>query len=132
MPNSLSHSSVRIMATITGSRYRTIFHQKILGACAWRISTAWAERRRDGDVRGIAAAGDQCPPDTWRVVPRVEHVPLPAEMGFEPGREVARRIGQGGADIAQVAGAVAGRDVQGAAEGDSQVRVVPTHPALVL
>ena len=57
------------------------------------------ERRRDGDVRSITASRYQHPANTGLVIPRVKHVPLPTQIGFEPGREVARWIRQWRADI---------------------------------
>src|SRR5271166_6530523 len=44
--------------------------------------------RGNRDVRRIAAAGDQDPPDARNVVTRVKGVPLAAEIGFEPGGEI--------------------------------------------
>src|SRR6516164_2915038 len=78
------------------------------------------ERRRDGDVRSITASRYQHPANTALVIPRVKHVPLPTQIGFEPGREVARWIRQWRADITQIPSTVAGRDVQGTAECDSR------------
>src|SRR6185503_18087049 len=45
-----------------------------------------------GDVGCVAAARDQYPADAWRVVARVEGVPLPAEEHLEPGREIHRLV----------------------------------------
>ena len=80
-----------------------------------------------GDVGGVAAARDQDATDAGRVVARVEGVPLAAEIGFEPGCEVAGCIGWWHASVAEVAGAIASRDVEGAAEGDGQVGVIAAH-----
>ena len=77
-----------------------------------------AERRRDGDVCGIAAPRHQDSADARHVVPRIERVPLTAEIDFEPGREVSRRIGRRRADVTQISRAVASRYVQRATERD--------------
>jgi hypothetical protein len=86
-----------------------------------------AERGADGHVRRVAPAGDEDAADARRVVARVEGVPAAAQVGVEPAREVHRAVGGRHADVAQVTGAVARRDVQGAAERDRQVGVVPAH-----
>ena len=59
-------------------------------------------------------------------------MPLPTDVGFEPGCKVARRIRQGCTDITQIAGAVTGRYVQGAAEGDGQMGIIAAYAALVV
>ena len=80
-------------------------------------------------VGGIAAAGHHDAADARLVVARVERVPAPAEVGLEPGAEVHRLRRRRYADVAQVAGAVAGRDVHAAAQGDGEVRKVAAHAA---
>src|ERR1700748_3781456 len=83
-----------------------------------------AERHRDRHVAGVAAARHHDAADARRVVARVEGVPAVAEEDLEPGAEV-HRIGHGRhADVAEVAGAVARRDVHAAAQRDRQVREV--------
>ena len=57
------------------------------------------------------------------VVAGVEGVPPAAQVALHPGAEIHRRAG-GNADIAQIAGAIAGGDVQAAAEGDGQMGIV--------
>src|ERR1035438_7341037 len=54
-----------------------------------------AERRRKGNVGGIAAAGDQDAADAWDVVARVEGEPAAPEVHLEPRTEIHRRGGGG-------------------------------------
>ena len=82
------------------------------------------ERGDERDVDRVAAAPDDHTADARRVVARVEGVPAAVEVGLEPGREVHRLGGWRRLDVRDVAEHVAGRDVQGAAEGDGQMRVV--------
>src|SRR5438552_3812072 len=82
------------------------------------------EGAADRDVGSVAAARDQDPADARSVVARVENVPMPAEERLEPGSEVHGAVWRRHPDIAQVAGAVACRDVHAPAEGNGQVRIV--------
>ena len=93
------------------------------------VQRVGAERRRDGDVGRVATSRQQDPTDARRVVPRIERVPLTAEIGFEPGREIAGRMGWWCADVTQISRAVASRYVQCAAERDGQVSIVTAHAA---
>ena len=90
------------------------------------------ERVADRHVRRIPSAGDQDAADARLVVPRVEGVPAPSDIGLEPGGEIHRVRGGRDADIAEIAGAVAGRNVHAAAEGDRQVGVVAAHAFALL
>ena len=59
----------------------------------------------------------------------VEGVPAAAEIDLEPGAEIHRlRLGRH-ADVAEIAGAVARRDVHAAAQRDREVREVAAHAA---
>jgi hypothetical protein len=51
-----------------------------------RLKVVLAEGRRERHVCGIAAARHEHPTDSRFVVARVEDVPLPAEIDFEPTR----------------------------------------------
>ena len=42
----------------------------------------------DGDIGGVATAGDQDAPSAGRIVARVEDVPGIAQVDFKPSREV--------------------------------------------
>ena len=55
------------------------------------------------------------------VVARVERPPAALQVGLEPGAEIHRRGRQRHADVAEIAGGIPRRDVQGAAEGDGEV-----------
>src|SRR5208282_4106964 len=59
------------------------------------------------------------------IVARVEQMPTAADPGLEPCGEIAGRKRRWRPDVAQIACAVARRDIHAAAEGDRQVRVVP-------
>src|SRR5689334_21106871 len=62
---------------------------------------------------------------------RVERVPLAADIGFEPGREIHRSVRDRHPDIAEIAGAIASRDVHAAAERDRQVSKVPADAGAI-
>ena len=91
-----------------------------------------AEGAGQRDIAGVAAARDQHATDARRVVACVEGVPAVAEIGLEPGREVHRPVGRLGADVAEVAGAIARRDVHAAAQRNRQVRIVTAHAAALV
>ena len=55
-----------------------------------------------------------------------------AQIDLEPAGEIHRRIHRRYADIAQIAGAVARRDIHAAAERDRQMGEVPTHAGALL
>ena len=58
-------------------------------------------------------------------------MPTAAEIDFDPRRKIIGRIGRRQADIGQIPGAIARRDVQRAAKRDGKMRVVAAHtPAL--
>ena len=95
-----------------------------VGPDAEALHDAGAEGGGERHVGGVAAAGHQHAALAGDVVARVEQAPGAAEVGLEPGGEVAGRVGRRGADVAEVAGAVARRDVHRAAEGDGEMRVV--------
>ena len=94
------------------------------GETGERVGT---ERVADRHVRRIASAGDEHAADPRSVVPRIERVPVPSDIGLEPGGEIHRAKRRRNADVAEIAGAVAGRNVHAAAEGDRQMRVVAAH-----
>src|SRR5882724_3121776 len=87
----------------------------------------------DRNVRGIAALRDQDAADPWHVVARIEHAPVPADIGFEPAGEIARGPGFWRADVAEIAGAIARRNVHAAAERDRQMGIVAADaPAFIV
>src|SRR5215831_14745904 len=89
------------------------------------------EGRADRDIRGVATASDQYPADTWNVVARIKGVPFAADIGFEPGCEIHWRVGDRHADIAQITGAVACRDIHAAAEGYGEVRIIAADASAI-
>src|SRR5437016_4972560 len=78
----------------------------------------WTECAADRHVGGVAAACDQHPAHARRIVARVESVPMPVEKGLEPRSEVHRAVRRRDTDVAQVAGAVASRNIHASAEGN--------------
>src|SRR5712692_4836377 len=71
----------------------------------------------DRHICRITPPRDQHPADTRLVVPSIEGVPVTVDVGLEPGGEIHRTVGWRHADVAEVAGAVAGGNVHAAAEG---------------
>src|SRR6187551_3086823 len=96
----------------------------LVGPDAEALERAGAERGGDRDVGGVAPARDQDAPGARLVVAWIERVPGAAQVRLEPAGEVHGRVRRWQADVAEVARAVAGGDVQAAAERDRQVRVV--------
>jgi hypothetical protein len=80
-----------------------------------------AEGCRHRDVCGVAAAPHDNAADAGMVVTRVFRVPAPSEEDLEPGAEIHWIDIDWNADVAEIAGAVAGRDVHAAAERDGEV-----------
>ena len=99
----------------------------------WSVQTLKLDQRvgaegvRDRHVGGVAALADQDAADARHVVARVEGVPAAAEIGLEPAGEIHRRVGRRHADVAEIAGAIARRDVHAAAEGDGEMGEVAAH-----
>src|SRR5271166_4218244 len=87
--------------------------------------------RSDRDVGRIATAGEQHPADARNVVARIKGIPLAAEIGFEPGCEIHRRVHGRHADIAQITGAISRRNVHAATEGDGQVSIIPANAGTI-
>ena len=69
--------------------------------------------------------------DAGYVVARIKGVPRAADIGFEPGRKIHRRIRDSDANIAQITGAVPRRDVHAATERDCQVSEVPADAGAI-
>src|SRR5262249_47247550 len=82
-----------------------------------------AEGVAQGNVGRIPAPRHQDPPDAPGVIPRVEDDPFPADVSFKPRREIHRPGGRH-ADVAEVAGAIARREVHAAAERNRQMREI--------
>src|ERR1700687_600804 len=78
-----------------------------------------------GDVGGVAAAPHNNAADAGMIVSRVFRVPAPSEKDLEPGAEIHWINIDWNADVAEIAGAVAGRDVHAAAERDGEMGEVP-------
>ena len=78
-------------------------------------------------IGGIAAVRDENTPDPRGVVARIEGVPAAAEIDFDPCRKIHGRVRRRKADVGNIASAIARRDVQAAAEGNGQMRVVAAN-----
>ncbi len=61
----------------------------------------------DGDIQGVASAADRNPSNARFIVSRIKRVPLPAQIGLEPGMEVHGYIRRLNADVWKVAEDVA-------------------------
>lgn len=83
-----------------------------------------AKRVADRDIGGIAISRDQHAANTRHVVPSVKGVPATAKVCLESGGEVHWAVWGQYADVTQVAGAVACRNVHAVAERDREVRVI--------
>ena len=90
---------------------------------------ARAERGHDRDVGGVAPARHQDATDAPLVVTGIERVPAATDIGFEPAAEIHRRILGWHADVPQIAGAVARRNIHAAAQRDRKVGKVAAHAA---
>src|SRR5690242_17158989 len=79
------------------------------------------------NVSCITSLSNQYASNPLHVVTRIECVPTPADVGFEPSCEISWWIRRRHANVAQIAGAVSCRNVHATAEGDGQVRVVAAN-----
>ena len=70
-------------------------------------------------VYSISSARHQDATDTRNIVAGIERAPSAAEISLEPRAEIHWVGHRGDADIAEVTGAVAGRNVHAAAQSDS-------------
>src|SRR5579863_3995261 len=80
-----------------------------------------AEGGRHRDVGCVAAASHDYAAYARMVVTRVFHVPPPSEKDLEPGAEIHRIDVDRNADVAEIAGAVAGGNVHAAAKRDGKM-----------
>src|SRR6266404_3927360 len=83
-----------------------------------------AEGRRKSSVGRIAAAGHEDATDPGRIVARVESIPLSAQERLEPRAEIHGVGHWRHANIAQISGAVTGRNIHASAKGDGQMHKV--------
>src|SRR4029450_1611449 len=80
----------------------------------------------DRYVGCVAAPADEHAADPGDVVARIEGVTAPPETGPDPAGEVQRAIRRRHADIAEIAGAIARRNVHAAAKSDGEMGIVAT------
>src|ERR1035438_2785441 len=83
-------------------------------------------------VRGVAAVRDEDTTDPGGVVAWIKGIPTVAQINFNPGGKIHGRVGRGKADVSDVTGAIARRDVQATAKGHCKMRVVAANTALFL
>jgi hypothetical protein len=69
------------------------------------------EYRRDRNVTGVAPPSDQAPANAASVMPRVEGVPMSAQIGFEPGAKIHRTGYRRDANVTEIARGVARRNI---------------------
>src|SRR6202030_1003147 len=91
-----------------------------------------AERRSDGYINRVATPCHQYPSNPWHVVAGVKGVPASSEISLEPCGEVHRTVGRECPHVAEIAGAVARGNVHGAAECNSEMRVIATDASPVV
>src|ERR1700680_2771838 len=82
------------------------------------------ERIADCDVGRIAASRNEHPADPRHIVPRVEDAPAAAEIRLDPSGEIHWSIRRQDADVAEITGAIACRNVHAAAKCDGKVRII--------
>ena len=78
-------------------------------------------------VCGVAALSDEDTPEPRGVVARIKGVPAAAEINLDPRGKIVRRIRRWKANVGNVTGAVASRDIQTATKGNGKMSVVTTH-----
>jgi len=79
------------------------------------------EHHRDRNIASVASTSDQDAANAAPVMPRIEGMPVSAQIGFEPGAEI-HWIGIGGdANITQIARGVARGDIHAAAQGNREM-----------
>ncbi len=110
------HAGSCLRGLLTSS-VQTVKPASVLGPNVLLIATSVASRPRAMSTRPIRGM----------LFRAIERVPAPSDIGLEPGGKIHRTIGRRDADIAEIARAVASRNVHAAAECDRQMRVVAAH-----
>jgi MFS family permease len=101
--------------------------RRLVGVHGEALEQVRAESGAERHVGGVAPARHHDAADAGNVVAGIERVPAAAEIDLEPGAEI-HRLGLGrNADVAEIAGAIARRDVHAAAQRDRQVGKVAAH-----
>ncbi len=129
----LTRARLAVIATelTTGRRVSPDGLPHLVGVDVEAGELGHAEAGGERHVGGVAAVRHQDAADARSVVACIERVPAPAEVHLEPGAEIHRVRHRGDADVAEIAGAVARRDVHAAAQRDGEVGEVPAHAALL-
>src|SRR3974377_1585925 len=83
-----------------------------------------AERIADCDVSRIAASRNEHPADPRHIVLQNKEPPASAEIRLDPSGEIHWPIRRQDADLAEITGAVACRNVHAAAKCDGEVRII--------
>ena len=84
------------------------------------------------DVCGVAALRNEDTTDSGGVVTGIKGIPTIAQINFNPCGKIHRRVGRGEANVGDVTGTVACRDVQATAEGHCKMRVVAANTTTFL
>src|SRR4051812_40540237 len=91
------------LSSSRGSRpARSDNRRNLIGVDMEAGETRGAESGGERGIGRVAAAGHEDPADARAIVARIERVPVIAEIDFEPGREIHRRIDRRDADIAEI------------------------------
>ena len=123
-------------ATRSACHHAYGWHVRTVSACSvWHffgpnaesVQGIGAEGRNHCDVGGVATTSDKHAAEARCVVARVEDVPAAIEISFEPRGDVAGWMRGTSADVAEVSGAIAGRDVERSTKGDGEMGVIATH-----
>jgi hypothetical protein len=80
-------------------------------------------------IGSVTAMRDEDAPDPRGIVPRIEGMPLAAEVHLDPSSKIHGRIRRRKTEVRNVPCAVARRDVQAATESDRQMREVAANSA---
>src|SRR5580700_10602700 len=135
-------SATRVRCSIpamSGRRYRcsrTPLRSEFRSSCLYLISPdleaderIGPERRAYRDVDRIAASCHQYPPDPRHVVAWIERIPASSEIRLEPSGEVHRTVGRRNAYVAEIARAIARRNIHASAEGYSKMGEISADAA---
>ncbi len=125
------HRSAGLALTESNGRLATRLHHFL--RCHTKVyEGAWTESECQRDIGGVAAEGDQNPADPRIVVARIKRVPAPTQKHLDPSGKVLGRMRRRKADVADVPGAIASRDVEASAKSEGQMGIVTTHAMLFL
>src|SRR5580704_1519153 len=88
---------------------------------------ARSEAGHDRDVGRVASARHQDAADAGAIVAGIECVPVSPEIDLEPCTEIHGLVDRRYADVAEIAGAVARRNIHAATQRDGKMRKIATY-----